>query len=86
MPANDLGRENTPLWPEFDVPPEVRSLVNRFYELVDTESNEAFLEGINQFTADGFTEINGKVVEGHQSEQILILGSLKIPAGMNAGR
>ena len=76
MPANDLGRENTPQWPDFDVPSEVRSLVERFYDLVDTESNEAFLEGINQFTADGLTEINETIVRGHQGEQIVALDSL----------
>jgi hypothetical protein len=71
MPANDLGREKTPQWPEFGVPSEVRNLIDRFYKLVDTESEEAFLEGIDQFTTDGFTEINEKIVRGHPGEQSL---------------
>ena len=71
MPANDLGRDKTPQWPEFGVPSDVRSLIDRFYNLVDTESEDAFLEGINQFTTDGFTEINEKIVRGHAGEHSL---------------
>lgn len=73
MPANDLGREKTPQWPDLGFPTDVRNLVDRFYELVDTESEEAFLEGIDQFTADGFTEINENIVRGHSSKLVQTL-------------
>ncbi|KAK5704720.1 hypothetical protein LTR17_021634 [Elasticomyces elasticus] len=65
MPATDLGRDKTPQWPEFGVPSDVKNLIDRFYNLVDIESEDSFLEGIDQFTTEGFTEINEKIVRGH---------------------
>ena len=62
MPANDLGRERIPQWPT--VPAEIRKVVEQFYGLVDTHSEDAFLKWSQLFTTDGVVEIGPKVRTG----------------------
>lgn len=68
MPANDLGREKTPQWPDIMVPAESRRLIEKFYDLVDTQSEQAFQDWVALFTTDGLVEINLKRVQGHDGE------------------
>ena len=53
MPANDLGREKIPQWPEIPIPPGTKNIVEKFYQLVDVESEEAFRQWTELFIPDG---------------------------------
>ena len=64
MPANDLGREKIPQWP--DIPDEIREVVERFYVLVDTHSEEAYRQWSDLFFEDGMMEIGSKVRKGRE--------------------
>jgi hypothetical protein len=66
MPANDLGREETPQWPDFELPLGSRETVIQFYELVDTESEKAFQQWTDLFVPEGGIEVGRKVVQGHE--------------------
>ena len=70
MPANDLGRESIPQWP--DIPQGVRKVVERFYELVDIHSEDAYREWSQMFTIDGVMEIGSKIRRGREGQSSLI--------------
>ena len=68
MPANDLGREQTPQWPGIPIPPKVKQLVESFYSFLDTETEEAWKAWTELFVLEGVIEIGSKMVQGHAGE------------------
>ena len=75
MPATDFGRDNIPQWPDNDIaiPQGARDVLEFFYRLVDTESEEALKQWTLLFTEDGLVEIGSKRVQGH----VALLGERK---------
>ena len=68
MPANDFGREDVPQWPEISILPEAKHIVESFYRLVDTETEQSFQQWTELFVPDGLVEINLKKVQGHDGK------------------
>jgi hypothetical protein len=76
MPPNNLAGGEKPQWPEIAIPAGVKSALETVYRLIDTESEEAYLQCVDMFVPDGLIEIGAKRIEGREgtvSSEITVL-------------